>query len=107
VLGAPIELVALRAAGYGRTVQASLDATRDEPVPDGTPAPATGRRTVRLGRGPDGGRDVDVYGGANLRPGHALRGPALVDGTDTTIWIPDGFRAELDPYGTLVMEVAP
>lgn len=107
VLGAAIELASLRAIGIGRTIQASLDASVREAVPEGTPAPAVGTRSVRLERGPDGLRDVDVYDGATIRSGHALRGPALVDGTDTTIWIPEGASVRADPQGTLLMQVPP
>ena len=39
-------------------------------------------------------------------PGNVLAGPALVDGSDTTVWLPHGARARVDDYGTLVMEVA-
>jgi N-methylhydantoinase A len=112
VLGAPIELVSLGAIGHGRTVQARLDAGHHEPVPAGTlaaSAGAIGTRAVRLARGPagDGVRDVPVLDGGALRPGHVLWGPALVDGSDTTVWIPEGLSAQVDPYGTLILELAP
>ena len=32
-------------------------------------------------------------------------GPALVDGSDTTVWLPTGARARVDTYGTLVVQV--
>jgi N-methylhydantoinase A len=105
VLGAPIELVSLCAIGHGRTVQASLDAGQHAPVPAGTAAGPVGARAVRLARGPDGVREVSVHDGAALRPGHALAGPALVDGSDTTMWIPGGVSAQVDAHGTLIMEL--
>ena len=40
----------------------------------------------------------------SLLAGHMLTGPALVDAPDTTIWVPAGMRALIDPQGTLVME---
>jgi N-methylhydantoinase A/oxoprolinase/acetone carboxylase beta subunit len=46
-----------------------------------------------------------VHDGAALRPGHALAGPALVDGSDTTMWIPGGVSAQVDAHGTLIMEL--
>ena len=106
VLGAPIEMVGLRAVGVGRTIQATLVPATD-PVAHGTPAEPVGWRSVRLERGPDGRRDVAVHRGDALRPGHRLEGPALVDGSDTTVWLPVGARAEVDSRGTLVMEVEP
>jgi N-methylhydantoinase A len=105
VLGAPIELVSLCAIGHGRTVRASLDAGQHQPVPAGTPAAAVGGRAVRLARGADGRREVPVLDGGELRPGHALEGPALVDGSDTTMWIPEGVSAQVDAHGTLIMEL--
>jgi len=106
VLGAPVELVSLRAVGIGRTVQATLSGPAAEPVPAGTPAEASGSRAVRVRRGADGSRQVAVHAGTDLRPGHLVRGPALIDGSDTTIWVPEGSEARLDARGTLVMEVA-
>lgn len=105
VLGAAIELASLRAIGIGRTIQASLDSSVRDSVPEGTEAPRVGTRAVRLERGPDGVREVDVFDGATIRPGHVLRGPAVVDGTDTTIWVPEGATVRVDPHGTLVMTV--
>jgi N-methylhydantoinase A len=105
VLGAPIELVSLRAIGIGRTTQATLDGGGRTPVPDGTPAVPATTRPVRVDRGPDGWRDVDVYDSTGLQPGHAVSGPALVDGSDTTIWVPSGATGRIDTVGMFVMEV--
>ena len=44
--------------------------------------------------------------GDDLRPGHVVRGPALIDGSDTTIWIPAGAATTVDAHGTLDVEVA-
>jgi N-methylhydantoinase A len=116
VLGAPIELVVVRAVGLGHTVRAELAVGAAEPVAIGTPAPVAGRRAVRLERGERGERggtgesggtgttDVAVYDGPQLQPGHTPAGPALVDGTDTTIWIPAGATAQVDAHGTLIVE---
>ena len=72
----------------------------------GTAAPPAGTRPVRVGRGEDGITDVAVHAGADLRPGHTLLGPALIDGSDTTIWIPAGAAATVDAQGTLDVVVA-
>jgi N-methylhydantoinase A len=105
VLGAPIELVSLRAIGIGRTTQATLEIGERTPVPDGTPAEPATTRPVRLDRGADGSRDVDVHDGAALQPGHTVSGPALIDGSDTTIWVPPGAVGRVDELGTFIMEV--
>ncbi len=106
VLGAPIELVSLRAIGIGRTVHATMDAPVGGSVAVGTAAPAAGTRPVRVGRGDDGIVDVSVHAGEALRPGHGVIGPALIDGSDTTIWIPAGATATVDAHGTLDVEVS-
>lgn len=106
VLGAPIELVGLRAIGTGRTVRATLAAPRP-PVPGGTPAVPVAARSVQVGRGPNGRTEVAVHLGAELCPGHLVTGPCLVDGTDTTVWVPEGAHGRVDGHGTLVMEVGP
>jgi N-methylhydantoinase A len=107
VLGAPVELVSLRAVGEGRTVRASLEAGRPDRVAEDTAAQAGGQRSVRLDRGGEGAHPVDVYDAARLLPGHVLHGPALIDGTDTTIWVPRGATVRLGPHGTFTMELAP
>lgn len=106
VLGAPIELVSLRAIGSGRTARASFQAGHATAVEGGTRAEAGGSRAVRLERGPGGSRAVDVYDGEALLPGHSLDGPALVDGADTTVWIPEGATLTVSPQGTYIVEFA-
>ena len=104
VLGAPVELVAIRAIGIGRTQQAQVAASTSGSVAPGTPAPVARTRSVRIERGEAGRREVAVHDREALRAGHVLAGPALVDAPDTTIWVPAGMRATLDTLGTLVME---
>ena len=120
VLGTPVELVSLRAIGIGATVRATLgtDVGRGPLGRQGrrgrrglggnggwaAARAAGGTRTVRLERH-EHPSEVAVHGGPDLRPGHALDGPALVDGSDTTIWVPPGCSALVDGLGTLAMEV--
>jgi N-methylhydantoinase A len=107
VLRTPVELVSIRAIGVGRTVQPSIAVAARPPVASGTPAPPIGIRRVQVGREPDGIVEVDIYDGGALHPGHQLRGPALIDSSDTTLWIPDGCSAVIDKHATLLMEVSP
>lgn len=104
VLGAPVELVAVRTIGIGRTVQASLAGAGGPAVADLALAPVARHRSVRLERGEGGRSDLPVYDREALRAGHELHGPALVDAPDTTIWIPPGMRAMIDAMGSLVMD---
>lgn len=104
VLGAPVELVAIRAVGIGRTTRARLAPLNTDSVSPGTAAPVARHRSVRLERGEGGRRAVPVFDGTALRPGHALNGPALIDAPDTTIWVPEAMMASVNAQGTLVME---
>jgi N-methylhydantoinase A len=104
-LGAGLELTTMRAAGIGQTIRASLDALKREAVDLGTRAVPVGTREVQLERGAGGRKHVEVYDGSALRPGHRLAGPALIDGADTTIWIPAGSSATVDSRSTLRIEV--
>jgi len=105
VLGTPIEMVSIRAVGVGRTTRARLGDGSAPAVADGTAAPVAGTRAVRLARGADGVRDVTVYDGDVLAPRHALTGPALIDGSDTTVWVPEGTTARVDALGSLVIDI--
>jgi N-methylhydantoinase A/oxoprolinase/acetone carboxylase beta subunit len=103
-LGAGVELVALRAVGRGRTVHAELARS---PNADPAAGRVSGRRRlwtridVHMRR-----VEVDVAVAAELRPGDRLEGPILLDGADTTVWIPARARARVDEYRTLDIEVA-
>ena len=98
--GKSLELVSLRAIGIGRTIQATL-----APAAEATPMPVTPRRrrAIRFERGPNGTREVDVYDSEVLAPGRRVGGPAVIDASDTTIWIPPASVAEIDARGTLVL----
>ena len=90
-------------ASAGPSAPASGTAARPA-VETGTLAVPVGTRKVRLDRGADGIVEVDVYDGAGLSPGHELKGPALVDSMDTTVWVPEGSSARIDEHGTFIME---
>jgi len=59
-----------------------------------------------VGRGEGERLDVPVFDATALLPGHELAGPALVDGPDTTVWVPPGTCARMDEVGTLTLEMA-
>jgi N-methylhydantoinase A len=103
VSGAPVELVSLRAVGRGRTVRAEL--VHSSP----TPAEQTRQKCQRQIWVGDGSRvqpmNVDVLASVDLRPGELIQGPALLDGADTTIWIPPRVTARLSEHRTIDMEV--
>jgi N-methylhydantoinase A len=45
-----------------------------------------------------------VYDRERLAPGARLSGPALVEGVDTTIVVPEDFTLAVDGYGTAFLE---
>jgi N-methylhydantoinase A len=108
VLHAAVELVSLRAIGRGRTIRAQL--LRSDDLCTGE---AAARRPVRAGRRriwvADGAdiqaREVDVISVRDLKPGQVIEGPALLDGTDTTIWIPGRVSARCSEHRTIDMQV--
>ncbi|MGH9002828.1 MAG: hydantoinase/oxoprolinase family protein, partial [Acidimicrobiia bacterium] len=71
--------------------------------PSGAPAEAARKGDRQLWR-PGGWVTAPVYDREALAPGATLAGPALVDGVDTTIVVPDGFTLSVDEYATAVLE---
>ena len=96
-----VELVGIRAVGIGRM--------------EGEILPQRGRGTSAAGGGagaanPDRAKLRDDEGAppppSGWSPGQRFPGPALVDSSDTTIWVPRGMTARVDPNRTLVIEVS-
>ncbi len=48
---------------------------------------------------------VRIFDAETLRPGHEVTGPALVVFPDTTVLLPSGDRASMDPYRNLVVQL--
>jgi N-methylhydantoinase A len=103
VLGAPVELVTLRAIGRGRTVHAEL--SRSTALATGRAPISSTRRIWMAADNRIEPLDVDVALAQELQPGHRLAGPVLIDGSDTTIWIPSRFHARVDEHRTIDMEL--
>jgi N-methylhydantoinase A/oxoprolinase/acetone carboxylase beta subunit len=47
-----------------------------------------------------------VYDRARLGPGHRFDGAAIVEQADATVFVPQGFSAEVGAYGDLVLTKA-
>ena len=45
------------------------------------------------------------YQGEHLQPGQVIAGPAMIVYKDTTVYLPEGSRANVDEYSNLVIEV--
>ena len=53
-----------------------------------------------------GWRDTPVYAGADLRPGHCIDGPLLVEERTTTVLVGAGDRLEIDEADNLVIRLS-
>ncbi len=100
--GGALEITALRVIAHGL-----LD--RIEPAARaparGTPEPID-KRPVQfpsLSEWPE----TPVYAGADLRPGHALAGPLLIEEETTTIVVFPGDRIEIDAADNIVIHIGP
>jgi N-methylhydantoinase A len=51
--------------------------------------------------------DSRVYRWDELPPGQKLPGPAVVEGMDSTVWIPTAAAATVDETGGLLIELSP
>ncbi len=102
--GMEVELTLLRAIGIGQTVKATFN--HAGAASGKGPVAASGVREVRLER--DGPRaEIDLIAPESLAFGRTLSGPALLDASDTTIWIPPQSSARVDANMSLVLELEP
>ncbi|WP_067461685.1 hydantoinase/oxoprolinase family protein [Actinomadura macra] len=73
------------------------------PVAAGPP-PVKGRRRVCLSVR-QGWADTAIYDYGALRAGHTITGPAVVEAPTTTVPVPAGMGATVDPLGNLVINL--
>jgi N-methylhydantoinase A len=101
--GHPHEVLAIRASAVGATAAApALSAGRARP-PAGRAVPVTTRQVYD--DGPDALVPASVYAWDDLPEGFALRGPAVVEGRDSTVWLPAGTAGTVDDGGHLLLRV--
>jgi N-methylhydantoinase A len=99
-----VEWVGVRAVGIGRVGGDTSETVTDAPTASGTATPS-GTRPVHLERASPP-VPVATYDATRLLPGQDVAGPGLIDGADTTIWIPAGMNARVDSNRTLIIEVS-
>jgi N-methylhydantoinase A len=92
------EVVSLRAVGVAATAHADLPALDHGPD---RPPTHVGDRLVRVL--PDAPVSVPVHDLSGWRDGDEVSGPAILDGADTTIWVPEGSAAVMDERGTIAV----
>ncbi|MCU1463657.1 MAG: hypothetical protein JWO37_3732 [Acidimicrobiales bacterium] len=99
--GAPVELVTLRAVGRGPSLPspfASIPTTGELPA-------AASVRGIRLDRRDSSRRPTACRSLDELATGERFAGPVVLDGRDTTVWVPPGATVARDDERMLVIEV--
>jgi N-methylhydantoinase A len=101
--GTGLELINVRLRTLGRTVKPSLPK-----LADGGADPAGAFKGRRRAFIPESGAfaETPVYDGHGLSAGNVIPGPALVDRTDTTIFISAAYVATVDGLGSVVLRLA-
>ena len=85
----------------GRTPKGKMEEEKLE-----KPDPSAARKGERRVFYPSVGEPVDtsIYDGDALRPGNIVPGPAVLEMTGTTVVVPPGYQARLDPYRNIYLE---
>ena len=97
----PVEIVNIRLRAIGDVSRPTLPSS---PLGVDDPSEAfIGRRAFVH----EDGRITDepFYQGEHLQPGQIIAGPAMIVFKDTTVYLPEGSRANVDEYSNLVIEV--
>jgi N-methylhydantoinase A len=99
--GTPVELINLRVRSIGRVDKPELPRL-PAAGPDASRAKKGQRRAYVPER--DAFESVAVYDGHALGAGNRIAGPALIERTDTTIFVSAAYAARIDEYGTAIVE---
>jgi N-methylhydantoinase A len=100
----PVRMRALRLAAVGRLVRPGLLnhlPSQETPGGNGQDAALSGERAIYLGEWVQ----ATVLRLEGLSPGERLCGPAVIGGDYTTILLPPGCEAQVDPWGGLSIDV--
>ena len=105
------EGAAYRQAGVeARTYQVRGLGHISKPAPTrqerGAADPAAALKETRQVYFRGGYRDTPIYDREQLRAGHTITGPAIIEAVDTTVLVPPGQTLHLDESGHSIMEVA-
>ena len=98
--GTALELINVRVRSRGMAERPELP-TFPEVGPDAEDASKGSRRAFR----PESGSfdEVPVYDGHALRAGNTLVGPALIEQSDTTLYVSGAFTARVDAHHSYVL----
>jgi N-methylhydantoinase A len=100
---APVEIYQLALRAVGVTPKPEL--TRHEPESDAQLPEPVARRPVHFDEDDDA-LDTPVFDRDTLRAGTRLDGPAIVQQLDSTVVVPPGVTAEVDPHLIIRMTIA-
>ena len=100
--GVPVQILSVGTEAVGAIKKPEVQSW---PVAD---ASAARPRELRDVFWPEVGRwtPTEIHDGAQLRPGHELDGPAVIEHSGTTIVVPPGAHARIDAFGSTVITLA-
>jgi N-methylhydantoinase A len=102
--GVAVELVTVRAvATERRTTANTAPAAAESTDLAGARVDPDTHRAVMIRRA-EAGVSVPVFGRERMLEGTVVRGPALIDSADTTVWVPPGREARVGPSHALLIE---
>jgi len=93
-----IETVKLHAVSKRRSLEIAK-----EPLGSEDSSPALKRKRRVCFEGAKGFIETPCYDGERLRHGNVIQGPAIIEGTKTTVVIPPDYLLRVDVYGNYVM----
>lgn len=93
----PVVAITYRLEAVGRRTTPLAAAATVDDVP--APRPSGRRRVI----GDQGEMEAAVFQRHTLLPGQALVGPCVVEQSDATTWVPNGFAAKVDAWGNLLL----
>lgn len=96
----PIEIVNLRLTAWGRLKRPETTTgglAEDKPI-------STGSRPVFFQ--PEEADDAEIYHRDDLKPGHRINGPAIIEQLDTTVLVYPGDSAHVDSAANLIIELS-
>jgi N-methylhydantoinase A len=98
--GTELELINLRVRAIGATYKPGIPR-----IDRGGEDSSAARKGVRRAFVPETSAfaDMPVFDGHSLTAGNTLEGPALIERTDTTIFVSDAFRARIDDHGSCLL----
>lgn len=94
-----VEFVNLRLVAFGKLPP--MEIGREHFASEGVPAPPAYRKVFFDGRA----HDTPVYRREKLLPGMPMSGPAAIEQLDSTTVVPPGYRATVEPWGNIIIEL--